>query len=274
MLTLAVLLQVACSRSETIGLRFAVIGDSRGSKAVFPAIIDSLNRISPALVVHLGDLIHGYTDDLAIIKKQWRLVDRQLSGLGVPFFVTPGNHDTYAGKAHADPRLVAFLHQRFGQWPFCLEHSGALFLFLNSSRPGEEQEIGPTQLEWLDREIRRWGADRGPAFLFVHHPLSSPSGRSIVNADQVLEILKGSAVKTIFCSHDHMYHRAVLPSGSLQFITGGGGASLRGLPPERGGFFHFLTVLVDRNYHVTVNVHHLDGIVEPAQSWPPVEYGS
>ena len=272
MAMVGMLLFSPCTRTKTDGLRFAVLGDSRGSEKVFPAIVDSLNRIHPALIVHLGDLIHGYTDDLGIIKKQWTIVDRQLSDLRIPFFVVPGNHDTYTGKATADSRLVEFLHQRFGDWPRSMERSGALFLFLDSSRPGEEQVIGPSQLAWLDRELERWGSNNGPAFLFLHHPLISPTGRSLVNADEVLALLEGSAVKAVFCSHDHMYHRSVLPSGIRQYITGGAGASLRGLKPEQGGFYHFLIVTLGDNGQADVVVHPLDAVSESEEPWPPVDY--
>jgi hypothetical protein len=267
------LLLSSCARNPTSGFRFAVLGDSRGSEKVFPAIVDSLNRIHPAFAVHLGDLIHGYTDDLSIVKKQWHVVDRQLSDLRIPLFVAPGNHDTYTGKATADPRLVEFLRQRFGDWPRSIERSGALFLFLDSSRPGEEQMIGPSQLAWLHRELERWGSSKGPAFLFVHHPLVSPMGRSIKNADEVLALLKGSSARIVFCSHDHMYHKSILPSGIQQYITGGAGASLRGLPAERGGFFHFLVATLDNRGKPAVAVHRLEAVSESMQPWPPRDYG-
>ncbi len=255
-------------------LTFAVVGDSRGSTTVFPAIIDSINRIHPEFVVHLGDLIHGYTSDLSKIKKQWERVDRQLSSLQAPLFLAPGNHDTYTEKSVADSRLVAFLRQRFEGCPFSIERSGALFLFVNSSLPGDEGRLGADQMRWLRDQLQLWPPGRGPAFLFLHHPLVSPSGRTLKNARAVLHLLKGTAVKHVFCSHDHLFREIPLPHDIVEFISGGGGAPLRGLPAREGGFYHFLIVKLMDNGSVSTQIHRLEELVESEQTWPPRDYES
>jgi len=94
------------------------------------------------------------------------------------------------------------------------------------------------------------------------------------NARDVLCLLEGSAVKHVFCSHDHMFRKMFLRHGIVEFISGGGGAPLRGLPAQEGGFYHFMTVKLMADGSVVTRVHRLEGANESEQTWPPRDYES
>ena len=74
---------------------FAVIGDNSGGSrdGVLAAGVDALNLLRPEFVLGVGDLIEGYTDDEAELKRQWQTMDAVIGRLAMPFFYVPGNHD-------------------------------------------------------------------------------------------------------------------------------------------------------------------------------------
>ena len=47
----------------------------------------------PEFVVSVGDLIEGYTDDPAVLDREWDEFEGFVGRLQMPFFYVPGNHD-------------------------------------------------------------------------------------------------------------------------------------------------------------------------------------
>lgn len=76
-------------------LQFAIVSDLNGGEipGVFSAAKNKLNALQPAMVLSVGDLIDGYTNDSTLVKKEWKQFDSMVDSLEMPFFYVSGNHD-------------------------------------------------------------------------------------------------------------------------------------------------------------------------------------
>jgi 3',5'-cyclic AMP phosphodiesterase CpdA len=112
-------------------LRFAVIGDNTGiaRPGVFDAAMTQIGWLKPDFILSVGDLIEGYSDDKAAIGKQWETVERSIAKAGVPFILTPGNHDL------DNETTWALWRERRGPGYYAFTYKGALFMILNTEDP-------------------------------------------------------------------------------------------------------------------------------------------
>ena len=102
-LTLASVLTTAvprgAARDET---RFVVLGDSQlNHRGIFERMIHEVEQLRPDFVVQVGDLIHGYTYNEDVLRREWRIFRRQIAPLTVPYHPVPGNHDVVTPQAEA-----------------------------------------------------------------------------------------------------------------------------------------------------------------------------
>jgi predicted phosphodiesterase len=135
---------------------FAVFSDLTGGERdqVFEITVAQLNLLRPELIINVGDLIDGGTEDLSEIDAQWDSFDERAERAHAPVFYVGGNHDLSgevlqgAWEARVGPRYYHFVYKN------------VLFLVLDTedNTPERTQEIF---------EIRRAGVDvfmtEGPA---------------------------------------------------------------------------------------------------------------
>ena len=55
--------------------------------------MEQLSLLRPELIINVGDLIQGGTDDLEEIDRQWASFDVRASRASAPVFSVGGNHD-------------------------------------------------------------------------------------------------------------------------------------------------------------------------------------
>jgi 3',5'-cyclic AMP phosphodiesterase CpdA len=161
-------------------------------------------RPRPDCVVITGDLVdHGET-------AEYESAMVLLGRLDLPVHVVPGNHD------HA-PRMLQALAgtgyvQAAAEEPdrcyYRVDYPGLRLFCCDSSVPGRHDGVlGPVQLAWLDRELRR--DPTVPAVLAMHHhPV--PSGIAFMDtimlsdADDLAAVLRGHRPLTrILTGHLH-----------------------------------------------------------------------
>ena len=81
-------------RAGASGQKFIVWGDSQfHHPETFERIVEETELLKPAFVVHVGDMIHGYTYDQEVARREWKRFKKQIEPLSAPFYSTPGNHD-------------------------------------------------------------------------------------------------------------------------------------------------------------------------------------
>ena len=113
--------------------QFAIISDNAGGtrSGVLAKTVEMTNLLQPEFIVHVGDLIEGYSDDEDQIQAWWKEIDEILEPLKMPFFFLPGNHDLYS-----EPSTKAW-RQRFGdeRGYYHFVYKDALFLMINTEDP-------------------------------------------------------------------------------------------------------------------------------------------
>lgn len=127
-------------------LRFAVIGDNTGiaRPGVFQQAMRQLRWLQPDLIISVGDLIEGYSDDRAQITGQWDAVERSVSLAGVPFIYTRGNHDVDNAVTEEAWRT------RRGAPYYAFTYKGALFVVLDTEDPATPMsEKTAKQFYWM-----------------------------------------------------------------------------------------------------------------------------
>jgi hypothetical protein len=241
--------------------RFVVVTDRTGEHrdGVFEAGLDKVNLVRPEFVVSVGDLIEGYSDDPAVLTREWDEFEGFVGRLQSPFFYVAGNHDM------SNAVMAETWQSRFGPSYYHFRYKSVLFLALNSELFGMVHDPrtplpGPwsqaEQMAYAERVLEEH-RDARWTFVLVHQPLwDSPKP----NPDWLrIEQLLGERPHTVFAGHFHRYTQHT--RNQRQYITlatTGGGSRLRGTP--WGEFDHVAQVTMTHEGPVIANLR-LDGIL-------------
>ncbi len=129
----------------------------------FEKAVELINKIKPDLVVICGDFVEDFNDqsvaDFLKIK----------SGLKVPSYLTPGNHEMYYQPSAAQ---LAKYRKIFGRDYFSFKHKGYTFVIANSQLwksplKGETEKMD----EWFKKTLKDAKAEKSPVFVVQHIPL-------------------------------------------------------------------------------------------------------
>ena len=74
---------------------FAIFSDLTGGERerIFEIAVAQLNLLRPELIINVGDLIEGGSEDLDEIAAQWDWFDQRAEKARAPVFYVGGNHD-------------------------------------------------------------------------------------------------------------------------------------------------------------------------------------
>jgi len=213
--------------------QFAIVTDRTGGHrdGIFEDGVKKLNLLQPEFVMSVGDLIEGYTEDLAEIDKQWVEFTGFTAQLEMPFFYVPGNHDISNNVMREE------WDKRFGRSYYHFIYKNVLFLCLNSEDPPSTQ-MSPEQVAYIKATLAehtdvRW------TLVFLHKPMWKV-GEAGSGWSEVQEALKGRP-HSVFAGHTHNYYaHDINDSDYVVLATMGGGSNLRG--QNFGEFDHFMWV--------------------------------
>lgn len=222
---------------------FVVMGDNRGGDATgeqpaaFHDLVRDVVRIQPEFVWNTGDMIHGRTNDLAVVRMQWDRYRATIAPLRMPIHHVPGNHDVWSEESRAIYETL------WGPLTFAIERGPLLFLALDTeSMPGR---VGADQLAWLRERLAGAGLRR--VVVVLHRPLFPVASHRASSLDagerdalHAVLVENRDRIASVFAGHEHLFHHEVR-DGIRYYTTGGGGADLHA-PPERGGVHHVLVV--------------------------------
>ena len=218
-------------------LRFLAVGDTgtggRGQRAVATAMADKAARDGCDFVLLLGDNFYPAGVDAADSPRFERDFEQVYVGesLGVPFFVTLGNHD-HNGSIDAEIERTRLgtrwcmpgRHYSFA-WPIGPETTAAFFT-LDTTPIAEGSDEGATELAWLDLAISRSHADWN--VVFGHHPVEEATDRGQVDRVRAAlgPILRRHHVDLYLAGHDHSLQliRSDAPDAKPLVVIAGGGA--------------------------------------------------
>ncbi len=126
---------------------FAVFSDLTGGERerVFEIAVAQLNLLRPALIVNVGDLIEGASDDPAALAKEWDWFDERAQRARAPIFYVGGNHDLTGAV------LQGVWDERYGRRYYHVRYRDVLFLVLDTedNTPERMREIKTARDEAL-----------------------------------------------------------------------------------------------------------------------------
>ncbi len=134
--------------------------------------VADLNRIGPAAVFTIGDMVQGYTRSLARYDAEadayWSIVD----DLRSPFYPIAGNHDTISGtRSPSDLTFEQRYRERFGPLYFAATFEFATVVALYTE---EAQVSAPllsdAQIEWASSRIAAARQAGRPLIVLMHKP--------------------------------------------------------------------------------------------------------
>jgi 3',5'-cyclic AMP phosphodiesterase CpdA len=213
-------------------LRVAVISDlngSYGSTDYAPRVAGAIGRIielAPDLVLSTGDMVAGQRRDPHLsdteLRAMWRAfhaaVSEPLNAAGIPFAITPGNHDAsaYAGFAHERliyaeqwaERQPAVTFVDGGDWPFAYAFTlgGVLFVSLDATTVGP---LSDAQHAWLQNVLVWDGEPHRLQVVFSHlppWPFAQGREREVLADERLAPTYLAHGVDLHLSGHHHAYY--------------------------------------------------------------------
>ncbi len=217
-------------------VRFAIIGDRTGGhqEGIYEQIVSAVENEKPEFVITVGDQIEGYTEDTATLSQQWQEYKSVVSGLSMPLYLIPGNHDISTSS-----QLGPYLDNA-GQPYYSFDHKGMHFVVLDASRWESGDSLPAEQLEWLAADLKQ-SENARQTFVFYHKPFwygTTTDGRP----DTLHRLFVKYGVDAVFCGHLHEYFSGTYDSIRYTVVgSSGGGAE----PGPTGILYHWVMVTAD-----------------------------
>ena len=114
---------------------FAIFSDLYGGEreGVFAVAMEQLQLLRPELVLNVGDLIDGGTEDRDRLTREWDEFDAKIDHMQAPVFYIGGNHDL------TNPVMREFWEDRYGARYYHFIYKNVLFLMLDSEDYEEDR---------------------------------------------------------------------------------------------------------------------------------------
>ena len=242
------------------------IGHESGITILQDAIRDT-NRLQPAFVMNVGDMIQGYcgTESWLEQMKEYKEI---MSQLKMPWFPTLGNHDIY-GEREAGTSLQKGPNDRryeehFGPFWYAFEYKSNWFivLFTDEGNPetGERatgkpecQTMSDEQFNWLKSVLNK-AKNADGIYVFQHHPRWL-GGNYGDDWDKVHNVLVAAGnVKIVFGGHIHrMTHNK---KDGIRYITIAttGGSLTENATLEEGALQHLTFITVQKRLEPAIAI--------------------
>ena len=201
---------------------FAIFGDLTGGERdqVFEVAVAQMNLLRPELIINVGDLVEGATDDVAELHRQWDSFDRRAREARAPLFYVGGNHDL-TGEVLRQVGMEAFAATEYARMP---ERTSGT--------------VGAEQAAYFRRVIAD-NADVRWTFVFTHKPAWQRDGEKEF-ASIESELL--DRPYTVFYGHTHVYGYSQRNGRDYINLATTGGEQF----PEKGrSMDHLMLVTVD-----------------------------
>lgn len=259
-------LWIAAVQAQTT--RVVVVSDlneSYGSTRYAPAVDEAVRRtiaLRPDLVISTGDMVAAQRlsppmaqdEVLAMWQAFDRHVTRPLAEAGLPFAVTPGNHDASNGQRFALERAlyraqwlprkpaVAFIDATDYPFNYAFRVGEVLFISLDATHVGH---IAPQRRAWLDMLLQTQGPSFQHRVVFSHVPLwpfAVGRERDYLGDHALEAVLQRGQVGVVLSGHHHAYYPGY--KDGVRFVSQGClGAAPRALLGADGPSARSITLL-------------------------------
>lgn len=224
--------------NQASAFRFVVLGDRTGGHipGEWEAAVAQVNLLKPDFVICVGDLIEGYSTNVAALSGMWDEFDSLTARLDAPFYMVAGNHDI--GNAVMRREWL----RRYGvdgRSYYSFDFRNCHFVVLDTPTASFSPDFMQGQLDWLKTDLEA-AAGAEHVFVFYHHP-QPDTGETWVKLAGMLN----PGRTTVFNGHWHSLSYTVaagIPVYVLSATAAGTGDGQR----ELGNFRMFAHVAVDR----------------------------
>ena len=247
-------------------------GSSDYSERITDAV-QAVVGLQPDIVISTGDMVAGQRPDFDrdTLDNMWRAfnhaVTEPLQQAGIPFAVTPGNHDAsaYAGFERDRERFAAQWTPRVpeidllpgSEWPrrYAARMGGVLLIAFDGTRPGALPE---SERAFLERMLTSYSSTAQATVVFSHlpmWPLASGREQEIIDDPGLLALLHRYGVDAYASGHHHVFYAGVDDAGMLHLSIGALGGNARAFSGEAAPQPHSFAVLDIEDATLRVHAH-------------------
>lgn len=211
--------------------------------------------LEPHFVVHNGDMVQEYPDNLEAFYKSMDESLEQMRACGVEPYYVAGNHDIgdkpdpTAPAAHVSREVLDWYHRRFGKSWYSFDRGDCHFVVLNSQIMNSALPDAIEQETWLEKDLAEHATKR--LYIMLHMPpyLFDETEPSIGHYDNLanparswlLDLVRVYNVEMLLAGHvhfaffDHLAETRYAVLASPVFTRPGFPSLFAGSPPlERG----------------------------------------
>ncbi|MBN2362919.1 metallophosphoesterase [candidate division WOR-3 bacterium] len=237
-------------------IHFAVMGDRTGGhvEGVFEKALVQADMLDPDLIINVGDLIEGYSENEQEITEEWNELLPHIRNLSCPFYFTPGNHDITNDVQDAIYRSMV------GEPYYSFDHGKFHFIVLDNSRLENSSEYSRDQIEWLEEDLKK-NSEASQIFVFYHKPFWFET-LSQGQDEPLHDLFVKYGVDAVFTGHYHIYFSAEIDGIKYTGVGSSGAETHLGI---LGPAYHFLMVSAD-DKNIEIAVISLEGV----HSWDQV----
>ncbi len=245
---------------EAARLRFAVYGDCRDGHDIHRKIVAQIIKDEPSIVFQTGDLVHRGTDPAL-----WKIFNdiTEVMRKKILYYPARGNHDF--GDAGFYKAITSPITTGTADY-YTVDKGNCHFIILDVD---EHTDFSPKseQHKWLVDDLELNKGKFTHTFVFFHVPGYSigSHGMNTDVQDMLCTVFAKYKTRIVFTGHDHNYYHTTR-NGIPYIVTGGGGAPLYDVMPEKGAIAgdkyerasHYCLVDV-KGKDVTVQAIRIDG---------------
>ena len=211
--------------------------------------------LEPQFVVHNGDMVQEYPDNLERFYKSMDESLEQVRACGIEPYYVAGNHDIgdkpdpTAPASHVSGEVLDWYHQRFGKSWYSFDRGDCHFVVLNSQIMNGTLPDAAEQEAWVEKDLAEHGEKR--LFILLHMPpylfdetelslghydnLANPARAWLLDLVQVYEVEMLLAGHVHFAFFDHLAETRYAVLASPVFTRPGFSCLFAGSPPPQRG---------------------------------------
>jgi len=208
--------------------------------------VDTVIRMQPDLVISTGDMVAGQKQpqlDQDRLDQMWQgfnlAVTDPFSRSGIPFAVTPGNHDGSGFPEYAlererfrvqwESRTPEFELLPGSTWPrrYAARMGRVLLVAFDGTIPGK---LSNTEFQFIERMLQAYGASAGVTLVYSHlpmWPLAQGREHEILDDPALLGLLHSHGVDAYISGHHHVFYPGIDSAGMVHIGVAALGGNAR-----------------------------------------------
>ena len=214
-------------------------GDPEGLEYLRRAVYE-INQLNPDFVIHMGDMVQGYTRDQDLWLREYEEFMSYMNELKVPWYPVAGNHDVFTPIWDTNDRTYEDLYkEHFGPIRYSFDYKNSHFVIIyTDDSMTSVPELSAEQMEWVRNDLEN--TSKSNIFIFLHKPVWRYGGDKW---DEMHQIIKEFPVKAVIAGHFHTYQKDINKDGIQYYVMGPTGGEFHESNHELYGYFHHYNLM-------------------------------